>query len=296
MTCLCNVMSYKKSETEIMYSVLIVGAGYLGGAAARYFHAKKQKVTAIVRSEESRAALEREGITALAMDLTRPETIPALPKAHFIVMALAPGSRDAETYRAVYVDAAANFLKAIQPNPKPNLLLYISSSGVWPDANGACINEGVVPAPDSERSRILLEAEAQILRADLPSAVLRLSGIYGPGRNRVEEVTRGEFKAETGDRYLNLIHVEDAVRAIPVLFNLAKDKQIYIGSDDQPVLRSEFYAWLQQRLGRPFPASAPMPGQPGGKCLDNAKLKALGFSFLYPSFREGYEAILFGKD
>lgn len=275
-----------------MYSILVVGAGYLGGAVARYFHAKKQKVTAIVRTDASRAVLESQGIAALAMDLTRPESIPPLPKAHFIVMALAPGSRDAETYRAVYVQAAGNFLKAIQPNPSPTLLLYISSSGVWPDAAGEWIDETAVPAPDSERSRILLEAEAQILRAPLPSAIFRLSGIYGPGRNRLAEARQGEFKSETAERYLNLIHVEDAVRAMPVLFNLARDNQIYIGSDDQPVLRSEFYAWLYSRLGKPLPVQPEIFAQPGGKRLSNVKLKALGFSFLYPSFREGYEAIL----
>ena len=174
-----------------MYTILVAGAGYTGSAIARFFTAKKQKVYALTRSAEKAACFQSEGMLSLIMDLTTPETLAGLPQAQFVVIAVAPDERSEEAYRRTYVEGVGHLLTALKQNTKPLLVVYLSSTGVWPDqVDGAWVDETMPAIPDSERGRILLRAENQVLNSGLPAVVLRLAGIYGPGRNRLEATSR----------------------------------------------------------------------------------------------------------
>jgi len=277
-----------------MYTILVAGAGYTGSAIARYFVAKKQKVYALTRSADKAAQFESEGMRPLVMDLTQPETLAGLPAAQFVVIAAAPDQRSEEAYRRTYVEGVGNLLAALKKNPKPLLVVYLSSTGVWPDQPaGAWVDESIPAVPDSERGQILLRAENQVLASELPAVVLRLAGIYGPGRNRLtgSKKTAALFKTAQSPRWMNLIHVEDIAGAMPLIFKKAEAGSVLTCVDDEPVSSSDFYTWLVQNTGiSKGPGFLDSPVQ--GKRLRNMRLKSLGYQFRYPTFREGYRAIL----
>lgn len=274
-----------------MYHILIVGAGYIGEAAARFFAARGQKVHALMRNAERAEALRASGIHAFTADLQDPSTLHSLPDANFIVLAAAPDERSSEAYRGLYLNGNRNFLEAYRRRLPPSLLVYLSSTGVWGRSASGWIDEDSPVEPDHERSRILFEAEKQIFESGYPSVVFRLSGIYGPGRNRIRNVLDGDFPDRNEDVYLNMIHRDDIVEALPVLFNRAEIGRVYLGVDDLPVARSALYAWLCGELGRPVFACREGVSLSGKRCR-NRRLKQLGFSLRFPDFRAGYRGIL----
>ncbi|MCB9799768.1 MAG: SDR family oxidoreductase [Candidatus Omnitrophica bacterium] len=272
-----------------MYTILVVGAGYTGSAIGRLFVEKKQKVYGLTRSEASAKELKAQGIMPWIADLTKPETLQRLPKAHFVVICPAPDSRDEESYRRIYLDGVSHFLEAFKKNPRPHLMVYLSSTSVWADCGGEWVDETVEPNPGTTRQRILYEAERQVLRSGLPVAIFRSGGIYGPGRNRLQALREGRVSAIEEDEYMNLIHVEDIAALMPVIFKSAREGEIYAGVDDLPVKKSEYYDWLTSKLGISSVVKNRQGAAVRGKRIRNHKLKSLGYEFKYPSFREGYE-------
>jgi len=275
-----------------VYNILVIGAGYVGGAIARYYAGQKQKVYGLVRSEVSARELEACGARPFIADLRRPETLQKIPRCHFTIICPAPDERSEAAYRELYLTGIGNALAELKKGFWPNLICYFSSTGVWRDQEGAWVDETLPADPDNERGRILLEAEKQVLNAGMPSIVVRLAGIYGPGRNRVQAMREGRWpEAAAADRYLNLIHRDDIVAAITPILKTSEAGQVYTLSDDTPSRRSEIQAWLGAKLG--LAQAAPAAAYPiGGKRLSNALIKGLGVRLKYPSFRDGYAAIL----
>ncbi len=275
-----------------MYTIQIVGAGYLGSRVARFFIEKKQKVFALTRSNEKARIFSEQGIRPVVADLIQPEMLSLVPPANFIVICPAPDESTETTYEAIYLKGIAHYLKAIQKNPKPHLIVYVSSTGVWQDQTGDLFDETVLPKSQSAKARILLEAEKQILNCGLPAAVLRLSGIYGPGRNRLQAFREGSWPVSKQDRWMNLIHVEDIAEAMPIFFKNAKEGEVYLGTDDEPFLCSSLADWLSQKTGIMPKVSFEVGSLPAGRRLKNTKFKDLGIRLKYPTFREGYQKIL----
>ncbi len=272
-----------------MYHIQIVGAGYTGSRIAFDFMAKKQKVWAVTRTVERHPEFTQAGITPLAADLTQPETLEKLPPAHFIVICPSPETRTPADYRKIYLEGVGNYLRALKAKSRPSLILYLSSTGVWRDRQGEWMDESMPPDADHERGKILAQAEEQVLASGFPAVVFRLAGIYGPERNRLAAFKAGKWPQSRENGWMNLIHVEDIVRAVPVLFKSAKTGEIYTGVDDGPVLKSDFAAFLAEKTGVK-PAFAMDDGRSGKRC-SNQKLKSLGFQSLYPTFREGYSKL-----
>ncbi len=273
-----------------MYHIQIVGAGYTGSRIAFDFISKKQKVWAVTRTDRRHAEFRQAGITPLIADLTRPETLESLPPAHFVVICPAPDGRTENDYRKIYLEGTAHFLKSLKNKPRPNFILYLSSTAVWRERGGEWVDESIPADADSEKGKILKAAEGQILNCGIPSAVFRLSGIYGPERNRLEALKAGKWPENPENGFVNMIHVTDIVRAVPVLFKSAQSGEIYTGVDDEPVLRSDFYGWLSAKTG--FSSGFKFDSSCSGKRCRNLKLKSIGFRPLYPTFREGYQSFL----
>ena len=290
-----------------MYHILIAGAGYAGSAIARNFLAKKQKIFTLTRSEKKSEVFRAQGAHPLCMDLTQPETLKQLPAAHFIVFAAAPDISDEANYRSIYLEGLSNLLEAVKRNPRPHLFLHLSSTSVWRERAGGWVDETVPADPDTEKGKILLEAEQRVLSAGIPAVILRLAGIYGPGRNRL---SRKAAPAQEPLRWMNMIHVEDIAQAIQPLFKSAREGGIYTAVDDEPVLNRTFYEWLRAHTGVSKPrepaegvglrhaqTGADMPalkdtGTTEGKRVSNQKLKSLNWKPQYPTFRQGYEELL----
>lgn len=274
-----------------MYHILVIGAGYTGTAIARYFRQQNQRVYGLIRHVIHKERLEREGIIPVVADLTRPETLRDLPNAHFIVWSSAPDQRTEEAYRNLYIEGMKNFLFSQKSRSKPFLMVHLSSTGVYGDRQGNWVDEKEAPLPDNEKGKILLESEEISLNSSYASLVLRLAGIYGPDRNRIQAVRQQKIQPAEMDQYMNMIHVDDIPEAVHLLFKEGKEKKVYLGTDEEPVKQSEFYAWLLPRLSLEVPKKVIWKGLRGKRC-SNRGLKELGFQWKYPSFREGYASLL----
>lgn len=276
-----------------MFDALIIGAGFLGGAIARLFLAQKKTVAALVRTELHAVQLASAGITPMVADLLSPDTFQNLPAAEFVVFSPAPDVHDADHYRYLYVEGIGDVLGVLaRQGQPPERILYTSSTGVWGDHAGAWVDESVPPNPEGERAEVLLQAEEQILRSGFPAVVLRLAGIYGPGRNRIDAFRSHLWPEVESDSFLNMIHVQDAASAAVYLLAQGEPGTVVVGVDDLPVRQSEFCAWLSEKLKVKRREIVIGEIKPEGKRCRNARLKKLGFRFKYPSFREGYTDLL----
>ena len=276
-------------------TVLIAGCGDLGTEAGLRFAAAGFSVLGWRRSPEKLPAQ----ITGQAADLSSAD-LPRIPAdTDVVVIAVAAGSRSEAAYRAAYLDGTANVLDALdRDGVHPRRILFVSSTAVYGDADGDWVDEDTAPAPASATGAVILEAE-QLLHARRPDAVvLRLSGIYGPGRTRlIDQVTGGTAVVPASPQLTNRIHRDDAAAAIVHLMTAVPGPApLYVGVDDEPVDLAEVLRFLAAELDRDLPAPAASESSRGGnRKLSNGRLRGSGFEFTYPTFREGYRAVLAGK-
>jgi nucleoside-diphosphate-sugar epimerase len=277
-------------------SVYIAGCGDLGTEAGLRFAAAGHRVVGLRR----RAELVPTPLEGRAVDL-RTETPVIDDDATVVVVALAAGSRDPDEYRATYVDGLRRVLDAIEASAADPRLLVVSSTAVYDVDDGSVVTEETPATGASPTAAVLVEAEA-LLRERAPHAtLLRLSGIYGPGRERLIEQVRGgdaTLAEQPGTSpHTNRVHRDDAAAAIVHLAGLAMIGPVYLVTDDEPVRLDDVLTFLAAELGVAAPAPAPPRGRQAGgdKRLSNALLRGTGFSFTYPTYREGYRAVLAGE-
>ena len=277
-----------------MPRVLIAGCGYIGQAAADLFHAAGWVVEGWTRSAESAASLSAKPYPVRVVDISKPaqlaECRPATAGFDAVVHCASSSGGDAEMYRKVYLDGARNLLETFRRSK----LLFTSSTSVYAQRDGSWVMEESDAKPMRETSRILLETERLVL-AD-SGVVARLAGIYGPGRSALlDKFLKGTSIIDPeNDRFVNQVHRDDIVSALLLLLTReAEGAQIYNVVDDQPILQSECYRWLAQRLNRPLPPiGRSMQERKRGdsnKRVSNAKLRALGWTPRYPTFPEAMD-------
>lgn len=276
-------------------TVLIAGCGDLGTEVGLRFAAAGLPVLGLRR----RATLLPDPIRGLSRDLTRPFALPTVDPVRILVVASAPGGRDLDTYRRTYLDGLGNVLDALTAGGhRPDRVLLVSSTGVYGVDDGSWVDESTPAVPMRSTGRILLEAE-QYLHERIPhGVVLRLAGIYGPGRTRlIDQVEAGEAVVPEPDVHTNRIHRDDAAAAIVHLLTGDDDPPSrLIGVDDEPALKGDVLRFLAAELGHPDPPSAPVDRRRGGdKRCRNAALRATGFAFAHPDYRSGYRAVLAGR-
>jgi nucleoside-diphosphate-sugar epimerase len=274
-----------------MPRVLIAGCGYVGEAAADLLHAAGWAVEGWTRSVESAASLSAKPYSVREVDISKPAQLAECTGTFDAVVHCASSSGgDAEMYRRVYLDGARNLLETF-PGSK---LLFTSSTSVYAQRDGSWVTEESETKPMRETGRILLETERLVLASG--GIVARLAGIYGPGRSAL----LSKFLAGTAmidpenDRFVNQVHRDDIAAALFLLLSReAEIAQIYNVVDDQPILQSECYRWLAQRLNRPLPPiGRPMQERKRGdsnKRVSNAKLRRLGWTARYPTFVQAME-------
>lgn len=275
-------------------TVLIAGCGDLGTEAGLRFAAAGHRVMGWRRSPGKLPA-QLEGA---AVDLAG--ELPPIPAdTEIVVMATAAAARTEAAYRSAYVDALRNLLDALERDGvRPRQLLLVSSTAVYGENDGGTVDERTPARPASATGRILLEAE-ELLHARVPSGVvLRLGGIYGPGRTRlIDQVRSGTAVVPDPPRPTNRIHRDDAAAAIVHLTTAVEAPEpVYLGVDEEPAELGEVLRFLAAELGVPEPPAGPDTSSRGGdKRCSSARLAATGFRFRYPTFREGYRAVLAGE-
>ena len=256
--------------------VLIAGCGYVGSRLAVELNASGCDVLALKRDPSTLV-----GVETMAADLTEPSTL-TLPEVDVAFFTAAPDAGDEDVYRATYVDGLRNLANALHRGTR---LIFASSTAVYGQDDGSEVDEHSPTTPLSFRGRVLLEAE------EASDVTLRLGGIYGPGRALpLERLRRGEARYHPG-RYLNLIHRDDASGALQHLMALEQPERIYIGVDEEPVESDVFHRWLVKQRGSSPPLAARKRTGKNKRC-SSAKLRASGYRFRYPTFRDGYGELI----
>lgn len=283
--------------------VVVFGAGYVGGAVARCVCAAGGMVTALTRNPIRAAALKQAGIRTVVADLAAATWWNAMPvRPDFVLNAVSSGGGGVEGYRASYVDGLRSMLAWAQTTQgAAGRLVYTSSTSVYAQSGGQRVDELLPAEPVDERGKILREAEELAVRWSGGSVVLRLAGIYGPERHHLlDRLRTGELTIPgSGQHRLNLIHRDDIVDAVMHAWSHpTPPAPIYNVADDGAVTKAELVHWLAEQLclDRPEFAGGTVPGRrpnPPDRVIANDRIKQdLGWRPHYPTFREGYAAIL----
>ncbi|PDT17099.1 NAD(P)-dependent oxidoreductase [Rhizobium sp. J15] len=272
--------------------VMIFGCGFSGMAIAKAFAGENVRVSGTTRSAEKIEALRHAGIEAFLFDGEKMEDrlVQALADVTHLVQSIAPGKAD-PLLRLLGEDGAGLL-------PKLEWIGYLSTVGVYGDHKGAWIDEETPCVPVSGRSKERLEAEDGWLamgeERGMPAAVLRLSGIYGPGRNAFCNLEKGTARRLIKkDQVFNRIRVEDIGAATRYLSD-HRLGGIYNVTDDRPGPPQDVIVEAARLMGvepppeQPFETAelTPMARSFYGenKRVSNAKLKAAGFQFSFPNY------------
>ncbi len=275
-------------ETESTHPILIAGCGYVGSQLARILEEREQACIALSLSGLSSESLETKVISCDLSDLDAlTELAQNISKPSDIVHCASSNRGDADVYRAVYLRGVKNLLSAFPGSQ----LFFTSSTSVYGQTDGSVVSEESPAEPERETSQILRETEDIVLASG--GTVLRLSGIYGPGRciyiQRLLDNT-ATIRAGADSRYLNQIHRDDAATAIDHLMQQSKDEvsgHIYNVTDNHSPTQRECYGSIAKYLDHPIPPETPptekLKRARTHRRISNAKLIATGWHPTYPT-------------
>jgi nucleoside-diphosphate-sugar epimerase len=240
--------------------ILIVGCGYLGQRVADRAISDGHRVTALTRSAEKARSLNEAGIESVIGDVLESTTVAALPAADVLVVALTHDPASGVSKRGLLVDGVVNLVREL--GPRVEHVIYISSTSVYGQTDGSWVVEGLPAEPITEGGELTLAAELALkgeCRYGARLTILRLAGIYGPGRliARIDQLRSGAPVPGSPDAWLNLIHVDDAAAAVCTAFACRHTWDILMICDDRPLTRREFYSAVAQEVGAPLPTFDP---------------------------------------
>lgn len=279
-------------------SVVIAGCGDVGSRLASQLLAAGWEVHGL-RRNVSRLP---EGVIGIAGDLFKkdcPDTWP-IGGVDYLVYCAAATDHDEAGYRKAYVEGLQHVLEWLGDyGQQPKQLLFVSSSSVYGQQNGEWVDETSPTQALGYSGQVMLEAEQVAFNSGIPATAVRLTGIYGPGREwLLSQVRQGYRVAVEPPLYGNRIHVDDAAGLLEFLLRHVEQggslDKVYIGVDDAPAPLAEVVGWLREYLGVTEWAEDASVRRAGSKQCSNARAKALGWTPTYPSYREGYAAILKG--
>jgi nucleoside-diphosphate-sugar epimerase len=283
---------------SIAPTLMIAGCGDVGSRLGQQLHAAGWQVYGLRRS----VAELPKGIVRVAGDLTAVDCPAQWPEGplDYLVYAAAATEHDEAGYRRAYYDGLANTLSWLkQRGQAPKRVIFVSSSGVYAQDGGVWVDEQSTAEPTRFSGRILLEAERLALDSGLPATIVRLTGIYGPGREwLLKQVRMGYRVVSEPPLYANRLHADDCAGLLAFLLQAdAAGKaldDLYIGVDDAPAPLDEVVGWLRNYMGVTEWAEESTVRRAGSKRCSNARARALGWAPRYPSYREGYAAVLAG--
>jgi nucleoside-diphosphate-sugar epimerase len=240
-----------------------------------------------------------DAFNKLSADLANPSDLAVVPAAlDVVVYAASAGEASDAAYERAYVTGLSNLLGTIERSGVRRVF-FTSSTAVYAQTEGAWVDEDSETAPQHFSGRRTLQAEALLRAAKTPSTVLRCAGIYGPGRTRLIDTVR-QGTASMSERFTNRIHRDDIAGSI---LHLMAAKELpatllpatLLLSDDEPAPQRDVTAFIAARLGVPLPvgpANEAPAARGGDKRCNNARLRATGYALAYPTYREGYAAML----
>lgn len=279
-----------------MSKVLIIGCGDIGTRLAHILAEDGHDVTGLKRHPPF---ANETKIKYFKGDIASPADLEALDadfeQLFFIV---SPDGRDEDSYRAIYQTGVNNLLSHFSRHQRRPSWMFVSSTSVYGQSKGETVDENSPAQPLCVTGRLIREAEQQLTSLNPDTIVVRFSGIYGPGRDRLLKMAMQspEIQREP-PYYTNRIHQQDCTAVLAFLFNRRRAgfplEQCYLASDDKPAPLWEVVTWLAEQMHyRPPLAKTSGDDAAMNKRCDNRRLKALGYRFRYPDYRTGYADLL----
>jgi nucleoside-diphosphate-sugar epimerase len=283
---------------------LIFGCGYLGERVARRWHGAGHDVAVITRSDARAESFKLLGYRTILADVTRPETLGNLPVTDVALFSVGYDRDSVASITDVYAGGVRNVLHALPSDT--GRFVYISTTGVYGPAAGDWVDETTPTEPQRDGGKASLEAERILAAHPLGSGsvILRLAGLYGPGRVPfIEDLRAGKPIAAPRDGFLNLIHVDDAASVVLAAARLAPfndGPRVYCVSDGHPVPRGNFYHEVARKMGAPPPQFIPPdPHSPRAaraaanrRVRNDRMLTDLHVKLTHPDYRAGLAALL----
>ncbi|TFF25294.1 SDR family oxidoreductase [Jiella endophytica] len=295
--------------------LFVFGLGY---SASHFVDSLDRKAVTIeaatVRTRDKAVSVAAHGLTPLVFDGEHPTdgVAGALYRATHILVSAPPGHAAPEGAHVGGANARAGdpvlrwyFDEIAHGSPNLEWIGYLSTVGVYGDHDGAWVDETTPVKPASQRSKARVEAENAWVELGrirgVPVAILRLSGIYGPGRNAFVNLRNGTAKrlVKPGQVF-NRIHVEDIAGATTLLAG-HRLGGVYNVTDDEPAPPQDVVAHAAEMVGAEPPAEtdfatadlSPMARSFYGenKRVSNDKIKGAGYAFRYPTYREGLKSV-----
>lgn len=293
-------------------NLVVLGCGYVGCAVARSWLARGGRVWAVSRNAETLASVVDPRFHTIVAEVDGEEWHSRVPAEDVVILnCVAAAGGGVEGYRKSYLGGNRSLVRWAR-GARPGRIVYTGSTAVYPFSDGREVFEDDAGGDLSETGEIVLESE-RILFGDEANAgrttVLRLAGIYGPGRHYLLDGLREGKRVfpGRGDVYVNLVHRDDIVGGIEaVLANSATGGRAYNLSDGHPVRKEEMVRWLAERLGLPAPTFDPeAPGRrmrinfsgapPNRRVRIDRIREETGWRPRFADFRRGFEAILGGE-
>lgn len=284
--------------------LIVLGAGYVGEGLCRRAVARGVETTALTRNPAAAKRLSEAGVRVVVADLAKQEWHAAMPAGGtHVVVCVSGGDGSLDNYRHSYLRGMDSVVAWGRSRPRGDTLVYTSSTSVYPQGDGLRVDETApTEPPASERAEILLRAEETARSWPGRTFILRLSGIYGPGRHYLlDQLRAGEpVLGGRGDHRLNLVHRDDIVEAIWLALTAPATipGQVFNVTDDEPVTKEACVQWLCSRLNRASPLFSGLaaPGRQRltpDRVIDNLRIrKTLGWRPQYPGYRDGYDSLL----
>ncbi|MEO5702407.1 MAG: SDR family oxidoreductase [Gammaproteobacteria bacterium] len=284
-------------------SVLIIGCGDIGQRAAALHLQHGERVSGMTRNQDRIARLETLGIATLTGDLDNPRMLSALPTGHALVYYFAPPPDAGNTDPRM-----VNFISTLHPEQAPLKVIYLSTSGVYGDCLGAWVTEDTPPHPQTPRAQARLGAETALrewsLHSGTPVVILRVGGIYGPGRLPIARIREGLPVVRIEDcPYTNRIHADDLARICVAAAERGKAGAIYNVCDGESSTMTHYFNAVADLLQLPRPpqismAEAQWKLSPGmlsylneSRRMDNRRMiEELGVTLRYPNLQAGLAA------
>lgn len=277
-------------------AAVIIGCGYLGIRTAHALTGLGVSVSATTLTDRNWPLLQEMGVAVYPFDietsawpaeLSSAEALAAVD-VYFMLTprsmasVLAPG------------DGYDRFLDMMSSRPFRRALL-VSSTAAFGEHGEAKVAAETPVAPVDERGRRVVEIERRWLQTGERFSVCRLAGLYGPGRVIGERQLRaGNALPGPADRWLNLIHVDDAARLLIACCASPQVHRIELGSDGAPVRRQTYYELLAEMLG-----TAPPEFKRDGsgraasrRCDPSSTMQRTGWRPRYTDYRQGLSASL----
>ena len=213
----------------------------------------------------------------------------------FILYSLSADEQSEKSYRRNYIEGLKQVIKSIKYINNFQHLFFVSSTSVYGDNNDQFIDEFSETSPKNFRGTILLEAENLLNTVKFNSTVLRLSGIYGSGRNYMIKLSQDAESWPKVDRWTNRINEDDAANFIIFLLNQCLQGEIpeklYLLTDKEPVTLFRLLNWIRQNLN--LKNKINITSDPIlGKRLRSSIITSLKFEYKYPTYKQGYKKLI----